>query len=316
MLIFAAIAVGTFAFSVVMWATGTTALQAAAAQRLAGMRGEVITTSAGTALGMRRRAAVQLGGLTLVPAKYAAKWDVQLERAGLTLHAREYFILRMTVAATAAAIGMMLLANILFAVIIGGVGYYVTGFWLKRRITKRTQKLEAQLVDLLQMISSGLKAGFGLVQALDSASQQAKAPMQIEVKRALRDTAMGASIEQSLGALNDRIGSPDFDIVVTAILIQRSVGGNLGEILENVGHTMRERERIRGEIRTLTSQQRMTGYVVGGIPIGLLGIFFLISPEFIGLLFTTSMGHIMLGVAAALEVLGFFVIKKIVDIEV
>ncbi len=316
MLIFAALAVGTFAFSLVMWATGTTALQAAAAQRLAGMRGQDMSAVTASGVSLRRRAAVQMGGLTLVPAKYAAKWDVQLERGGLTLHAREYFIIRMTVAAVFAAIGMILLANILYAIGIGAVGYYVTGFWLKRRITKRTQKLENQLVDLLQMISSGLKAGFGLVQALDSASQQVKAPMQIEIKRALRDTAMGASIEHSLSALNDRIGSPDFDIVITAVLIQRTVGGNLGEILENVGHTMRERERIRGEIRTLTSQQRMTGYVVGGIPIGLLAVFAVISPEFVGLLFTTSLGHIMLGIAGGLEVLGFFVIKKIVDIEV
>jgi tight adherence protein B len=204
----------------------------------------------------------------------------------------------------------------LFAVGGAFIGYWMTGFWLKRRINKRRQKLESQLGDLLQMLASGLKAGFGLVQALESASPQVKAPMPIELKRALRDTAMGASIEHSLSALNDRVGSPDFDIVITAILIQRGVGGNLGEILENVAHTMRERERIRGEIRTLTSQQRMTGYVVGAIPVGLLGIFFIISPEFVGLLFTNSLGHIMLGIAVGLEMLGFFTIKKIVDIEV
>ena len=96
----------------------------------------------------------------------------------------------------------------------------------------------------------------------------------------------------------------------------RTVGGNLAEILDNVAHTMRERERIRGEIRTLTSQQRMTGYVVGGIPIGLGLIFFLISPSFVGLLFTDPLGRMMLGGAIVLEMLGFFVISKIVNIEV
>ena len=127
---------------------------------------------------------------------------------------------------------------------------------------------------------------------------------------------MGASVEQALTSLNERVGSSDFDIVITAILIQRSVGGNLAEILDNVQHTMRERERIRGEIRTLTSQQRMTGYVIGGIPIGLLIIFMIISPEFTSQLFTDPLGRMMLAGAAVSEVIGFLVIQKIVNIEI
>jgi len=169
---------------------------------------------------------------------------------------------------------------------------------------------------MLQMLASGLRAGFGLIQALDSASDQLPNPLATEIRRTLRDTAMGASVEQALSALNQRVGSPDFDIVITATLIQRSVGGNLAEILDNVAHTMRERERIRGEIRTLTSQQRMTGYVIGGIPIGLGIIFMMISPEFTGKLFTDPLGRMMLGGAIGMEILGFAVIRKIVNIEV
>jgi tight adherence protein B len=169
---------------------------------------------------------------------------------------------------------------------------------------------------MLQMVSSGLRAGFGLVQALEASGEQLPAPLSIEIRRTLRDTALGASIDQALGSLNDRIGSSDFDIVITAILIQRTVGGNLAEILDNVAHTMRERERIRGEIRTLTSQQRLTGYVIGGIPIGLGIIFSLISPAFISLLFTDPLGRMMLGGAIVMEIIGFFVISRIVNIEV
>jgi tight adherence protein B len=176
--------------------------------------------------------------------------------------------------------------------------------------------MEAQLVEPIQMLSSGLRAGFGLLQAMEAASEQISAPLSVEIRRTLRDTAMGASVDQALTALNERIGSPDFDIVITAVLIQRSVGGNLAEILDNVAHTMRERERIRGEIRTLTSQQRMTGYVIGGIPIGLLVIFGMISPEFTGTLFTDPLGRMMLGAAAVSETIGFVVIQKIVNIEV
>ena len=104
--------------------------------------------------------------------------------------------------------------------------------------------------------------------------------------------------------------------MITAILIQRSVGGNLAEILENVAHTMRERERIRGEIRTLTSQQRLTGYVIGGIPVGLFLVFMIMSPEFTGLLITNPLGRMMLLGAIVLEAMGFLVIQKIVNIEV
>ena len=176
--------------------------------------------------------------------------------------------------------------------------------------------MESQLIDFLQMLSSSMRAGFGLIQAMESATEQLQAPLAIELRRIMRDTAMGASLDKALKALNERVGSSDFDIVLTAIMIQRSVGGNLAEILDNVGNTMRERERIRNEIRTLTSQQRMTGYVVGAIPVGLLGIFFVIAPDFVSLLFTDSLGHLMLGGAVILEFLGFMVIRKIVNIEV
>jgi len=196
------------------------------------------------------------------------------------------------------------------------LGYMAVGMWVNMRIKSRRHKLEHQMVEMLQMLASGLRAGFGLLQGLESTAEQLPEPLSIELRRTLRDTAMGASVEQALTALNERVGSPDFDIVITAILIQRSVGGNLAEILDNVAHTMRERERIRGEIRTLTSQQRLTGFVIGGIPIGLGVIFMIISPDFTGRLFTEPMGRVMLAGAVVLESIGFFIISKIVNIEI
>jgi tight adherence protein B len=151
---------------------------------------------------------------------------------------------------------------------------------------------------------------------MEGSAEQLPEPLSLEVRRTLRDISIGSSVEDALEGLNKRVGSSDFDIVITAILIQRAVGGNLAEILDNVAHTMRERERIRGEIRTLTSQQRMTGFVIGGIPIGLGLIFALIAPDFVGLLFTDPLGRMMLGAAIVMETLGFLVIRKIVNIEV
>jgi tight adherence protein B len=309
--------VGLFIFTIALWFFGFGGQMAAATgQRLARLGGPQDQNPAATGATLRRRGTVTLGGINFVNAKVAQQWTVNLERAGLTLNAKEYLILRITVSLVLGAAAAMLLPLGIFGFLVSPVGFVAVGFWVKRRIGGRTRKMEAQLVELLQMLASGLRAGFGLVQAMEQAAEQLPAPLSIELRRAMRDMAMGASVEQALGALNDRVGSSDFDIVITAVLIQRSVGGNLAEILDNVAHTMRERERIRGEIRTLTSQQRMTGFVIGGIPIGLLIIFNLISPEFAGLLFTDPLGRMMLAAAGVMELIGFFVISKIVNIEV
>ena len=315
MMILAALSAGAFATTFILWVTAFGGTSGMATARLSRLRDADPSVPQETRVS-RRRGSVNFAGITVISGNLAANWTRDLERAGLTINAKEYFVLRVVVSAALAA-AFMLVSPIPALALVGlPFGFLATGFWLKRRITSRLHKMEGQLVELIQMLSSGLRAGFGLLQAMEAASEQISAPLSVEVRRTLRDTAMGASVDQALTALNERVGSPDFDIVITAMLIQRSVGGNLAEILDNVAHTMRERERIRGEIRTLTSQQRLTGYVIGGIPIGLLLIFMMISPEFTGKLFTEPLGRMMLGGAAVSEVLGFAVIQKIVNIEV
>lgn len=316
LMILAALCAGAFATTGVLWFSGAGGANLAANARLGKLREAEAAIPTDGKISLRRRGAVNFAGVTLLSGNLAATWTRDLERAGLTLNAKEYLVIRVLLSVLAC--GAIAIASPIPLLAILGIplGFFATGFWLKRRKSKRLHKMEAQLVELLQMLSSGLRAGFGLIQALEAAGEQSQAPLAVEVRRTLRDTAMGASVEQALTSLNDRVGSPDFDIVITAILIQRAVGGNLAEILDNVAHTMRERERIRGEIRTLTSQQRMTGFVIGGIPIGLLLIFSVISPSFTALLFTDSMGRMMLAAAAVSEILGFAVIQKIVNIEI
>ena len=314
----AALTAGAFAATAALWALGFGVSNGATA-RLQALRGEHPLNSreeAAASISLRKRANVNLAGITVVSGTIATNWSKDLERAGLTLNVKEYFIVRSIVGLVLAALVAVVVPWPILALPAAGLGFYAVGFWLKMRISRRKKKLEAQLVELLQMVSSGLRAGFGFIQAMESSSAQLPDPLQTEIKRALRDISVGATVEQSLEALNIRIGSTDFDIVITAILIQRQVGGNLAEILENVAHTMRERERIRGEINTLTSQQRLTGYVIGGIPVGLFGAFMFISPDFTMLLFTDPLGRMMLGGALFLEFMGFMVIRKIVNIEV
>lgn len=317
LLFLAAITAGGFAFTTTLWATGFAGVNSGAtADRLSRLRTPDQQGADTPAFSLRRRANVNFGGVNLVSSKLLDSWSIDLERAGLTLNVREYFILRVVVGLVLAALVLMLMPLLPLALGAAVLGFLGAGLWLKRRISSRVRKLEAQMIELLQMLASGLRAGFGLVQALEGSAEQLPAPLSLEIRRTLRDISMGSSVEQALTALNERVGSSDFDIVITAILIQRGVGGNLAEILDNVAHTMREREQIRGEIRTLTSQQRMTGYVIGGIPIGLGLLFMVVNPGFMSLMFTDPLGRIMLGAAVVMEGMGFFVISRIVNIEV
>jgi tight adherence protein B len=196
------------------------------------------------------------------------------------------------------------------------VAYNGPMFWLNRKRKARVAKLNSQLPEALTIISNALKAGFGLLQAMDNASEQLSHPISTELGRTIHEMNIGSSAEEALVALSERSGSYDLDIVVTAILVQRTVGGNLGEILDNVADTMRERIRIRGEIKTLTAQQKLTGLVIGFIPIGVGVLFQIMSPGYIEPLFTTFVGRMMIGVAVVLEVIGVMVIQRILDIEV
>lgn len=259
-----------------------------------------------------------LGGLigSLRGSEQAA---LNLEMAGVPLRVGEYYLLRYVAAALFFFIPFLFNSG-LFGVALGvgmaAVGYSLPAVWVGQKKGARTRKMTGQLVELLGMIANSLKSGYGLMQSFEFASKQLDAPISTEIKRTLRDANLGMATEDALQAMGERIAIPDLDMVLTAINIQRAVGGNLAEILENVAHTMRERDRIRGEIATLTAQQRMTGIVIGGLPIGMAALFMLINPEYMGLLFTTTAGRVMLLMAIGLEVLGAMSMKKLLAIEV
>jgi tight adherence protein B len=169
---------------------------------------------------------------------------------------------------------------------------------------------------MLTMIANALKAGFGLMQSLDLTSREMGHPIATELRRALTDINVGSTTEEALMNMAKRSGSADLDIVITAMLVQQSTGGNLAEILDNVAHTMRERIRIRGEIKTLTSQQMLTGIVIGALPVFLAMIISVINPSYMTPLYTEVAGRFMLIGAGFMEFIGVMVIRKILAIEV
>lgn len=242
-----------------------------------------------------------------------------LERAGLPLRVGEFYLVRLGVAVVMFFVPMVFgpsLFTLGFGFVTAIVGFMLPLWWVGSKKATRMRRFEAQLVDLLGLLSNSLKSGYGLMQSFEFAGRQMEPPISLEIKRMLRDANLGMSAEDALVAMGERIGSKDLDMVLTAINIQRAVGGNLSEILDKVAHTMRERERIRGEIITLTSQQRMSGIVIGGLPIFMFALFMVMNPAYMSLLFTEMVGRIMLAGAVFLEIFGFLVIKRIMAIEI
>jgi tight adherence protein B len=251
--------------------------------------------------------------------KIGEQLEEQLGHADMTISPGEYVVLRLALALAGFIGTIFFMSGPAGFAAAGGaaiVGYNLPKLYMNRRRKKRVEKLNAQLPEALTMISNSLKAGFGLLQALNATSDQMTHPISTELSRTIHEMNIGSSAEEALQALAERGGSYDLDIVVTAILVQRTVGGNLGEILDTVAETMRERIRLRGQIQTLTAQQKLTGIVIGLLPVGVGLLFQLMSPGYMEPLFTTLTGKMMLGGAVVLETIGIMVIQRMLKIEV
>ena len=211
-----------------------------------------------------------------------------------------------------------------FLLLIGGlIGFMIPRFWLNRRKNGRLNQFNKQLPDTITLIANGLRAGSSFLQAIELVVREARPPVSVEFGRVIREVNLGLAFDEALENMVRRVRSDDLELMATAISIQHNVGGNLAEILDSIAYTIRERVRIKGEIRTLTAQQRLSGYVVGFLPIGLAGFLFIAAPGFMSPMFDDSVnimglpaGVIILVVGGFMMFMGFMFIRKIVDIEV
>ncbi len=181
---------------------------------------------------------------------------------------------------------------------------------------KRFKKFDQQISDSLAIMSNALRAGFSFMQTLEMVSREMPNPIAKEFARTLREMNLGTPVEQALHNLTKRVASDDLDLVVTAVLIQRQVGGNLAEILDNISFTIRERVRIQGEIKTLTAQGKISGLIIGLIPPFLIIILLLINPAYLKPLFQSPLGLAMLAGGVISELIGLMIIKKIITIDI
>lgn len=216
----------------------------------------------------------------------------------------------------AAVLGLMGGGSIVAALVGGLLGLLLPRVWRQRKLRARRKAFDAQIPDALALISNSLKAGYGLLQAMEMVGQEMHPPIAPEFVRTLAEIRVGASTEDALAALAARVGSEDMDLVVTAFLIQRQVGGNLAEVLDKIAFTIRERIRIRGEVRTLTAQGRLSGLIIGVLPLG-IGLFLAaVNPEYVMTLFRHPLGQMMLVMAVGAEAVGVLFIKKIIAIDI
>ncbi len=249
------------------------------------------------------------------------RWNLSLElrmlRAGLPLRGGEFVVLCVASAVLWSMVFLLLGGGQLIFGLAGAVlGFSFPFILVSMKTTKRRKVFNSQLGDALILIANSLRTGYSFMQASDMVAQEMRPPISSEFARAVKEMNLGVTIEEALANLGKRINSEDLDLVLTAVLIQRQVGGNLSEVLDNIARTIRERVRIRGEIRTLTAQGRISGLIVSLLPIVLGLVIYLLNPEYVKLLFTHPFGKIMLGVAGLGQVIGILVIRRIVDIEV
>ncbi len=270
--------------------------------------------------------AVKLGGwrviirwlgeqISLSDGFWTRRMEQRLIQAGLPLKSQEFLVVCLGCALVGSLLAM--LSGGLLGAVFGGIcGYGIPLVFLRIKIKQRAKAFNDQLGDTLILIANALRTGYSFMQAIEMVAREMLPPISAEFGRTLKELNLGVPTETAMTNMAMRVDSDDLDLVITAVLIQRQVGGNLAEVLDNIAATIRERVRIKGEIKTLTAQGRMSGVIISLLPVALLAALKLINPEYIDLLFTHQTGQLMLGAAVFGQVLGIVAIQKIVNIEV
>jgi tight adherence protein B len=247
---------------------------------------------------------------------FAAALQTDIARANLKLTVGEFLILQCLAAITVGALAWFISGTPIVGMAFGGLGWSLPKFWLGRRRAGRLKALNGQLADTITLMSNSLRSGLSLVQSMEMISREAEPPIAEEFQRVVREIGLGVGPQEALQHLVRRVASEDLDLVVTAILVQFEVGGNLSKVLDSIATTIRERVKLKGEIKTLSAQGRMSGYMLSGLPVGVGGILMLIAPTYIGKLFTPGPWLVMPVCGVLGIVFGMLIIGKLVDIEV
>jgi len=239
-----------------------------------------------------------------------------LAQANLPLTVPEYLLIRLAVPLLLSLVALLVWRTVY--VLPGSllVGFILPIFWMRTRRRRRNRDFNEQLLETLTIMAGSLRGGFSLIQSVANAAKESQEPTKSELRRVTQEIQLGLSLSQALENLVKRVESEDLDLVVTAIKIHARVGGNLTTILENISTTIRERNKLKREIRVITSMQRLSSYIIGFLPFALALIIFSINPQYMLRLFEPGWTLCIPIGAIVSSVVGFIVIQRIVDIKV
>lgn len=244
----------------------------------------------------------------------------ELARADLRLKSGEYFMVILLVIVMVALVGYVIGGKSIILAFAGGIlGGFLPRMYVRRQQGKRLHKFDDQLPDMLNLMVNGLRAGYSTMQAMEAVSKELPVPICDEFRRVVQEMQLGVAMDRALDNLLVRIPSDDLDLVITAMNVQREVGGNLAEILDTISFTIRERVRIKGEIRVLTAQVLYSGRFLAMMPVFVIVILYLLNRDYMMTFFkpeNVPCGYIALGFSAILIVSGYFAMNKLAEVEV
>ncbi|OUM40048.1 type II secretion system protein F [Arthrobacter agilis] len=237
-----------------------------------------------------------------------------LETAGVRLSQADMLLLIVTGGTTGLVVGWALIApvvGLLFLVLSPAIAHLILSFLTGRR----RKRFDAQLGDTLQLLTGGLRAGHSILRAIDAAATEADSPTAEEMRRIVAETSLGKDLLLSLLDTSKRMENEDFTWIAQAIQINREVGGDLADVLDQVGHTIRERSEIKGQIRALAAEGKFSAYILGAMPFAIAIMLAVVSPGYVDPLFTEPLGWAMLGGAAVMMTIGCLWLRKIIDLK-
>ena len=256
----------------------------------------------------------------LVDSPWAEDQARKLQQANVQLRVGEYLLIRLLLAGLLFFVALLISrahpAGIVVGLVLALAGYVLPVLVVNHLRQRRIAAIERQLVEFLPLLASSLRSGFAFLQGVELASRQLGPPLAEELALLVNDINLGATMESALLDMGVRTGSVDVDMLITAVLVQRTTGGNLSEVLDQAAETLRERERIRGDVQTLTAQQRLTGIVLSLYPAAIGLLLLAIMPSMWSVLFTDGLGRGFLGTAVGLQVLGFVVMRRVMKIDI
>lgn len=243
------------------------------------------------------------------------KLEIELIKADMPITVEELLVIKILSASAFAFLAYAIFKNFIAIMITFVLIWNIPKIIIAHRKKERIKEFDNQLNEGIMIISNSLKAGYSFLQAIAVVTEETKDPFSKEFKKLLKEMSLGISEEDALRNLLVRMESEDLKLIMNAILIQKDTGGNLSEILNNIGETIRERQKIKNELKTLTAQGKLSGVIVTLIPVFLGVVIYLFNKEYMLLLFTTSIGLVMVSISVISQIIGIFLIKKIINID-